>query len=204
MRLLCVIIALLGASPAAAESSLIIAPVFAQLVTAPLPQGFVSAYENASDTGYLNEAVPDGETVQEWSQMITLTGAKGMALGDQPTDALGFAEYLAESYNQACPGSMSAAALKAAPVPGVRDMFAGYLSCGTLTGTDMSESMVFLVLVGAEDIYTLQWAEHGPASATPIAFAGAAWLDRLEQLQASARVCDIVAGEEPPYPSCTD
>lgn len=71
-------------------------------------------------------------------------------------------------------------------------------------GGAQSESMVFVVLVGAEDIYTLQWAEHGPASAAPIDFPGGVWTDRLAVLQARAKVCDIVPGEQPPYPSCTD
>ncbi len=202
MRLLSCLAALLLAAPAHAENATLIAPVFAQLVTAPLPDGFVQVYENATATGYLNEAVPEGESLENWTQMLTLTGAKGLALGDAPTTAKAFAEYLAGSYGQNCPDSLSAAALGAGPVPGVADMFAGYLSCGTLAGTQLSESMVFLVLVGREDIYTLQWAEHGPASATPIEFAADVWLNRLATLQAGARVCNAVAGEKPPYPSC--
>lgn len=204
MRFTLVFVGLLAASAATAETATIVAPVFAQLVTAPLPEGFVPAYENATDTGYLNEAVLAGETVENWSQMITLTGAKGMAMGDEPTTALGFAEFMGESYFQACPNSIEAETLDVPAVPGAREVFAGYLSCGTIGGTDMSESMVFLVLVGAEDIYTLQWAERGAASATFIAFEGGVWLDRLALLQSRAMVCDIVPGEEPPYPSCTD
>ena len=204
MRFAFVFAGLLAASAATAENATIIAPVFAQLVTAPLPEGFVPAFEDANETGYLNEAVPKGESLENWSQMITLTGAKGMAIGDEPTDALGFAEFMAGSYFQACPNSMEAETLDAPAVPGARDVFAGYLSCGTMGAADMSESMVFLVLVGSEDIYTLQWAERGAASATFIAFPGGVWMDRLAQLQASAKLCDIVAGEAPPYPSCID
>jgi hypothetical protein len=203
MRLLCCLAAIALAGPACAETVTVVAPVFAQLVTGPLPDGFASAFENANETGYINEAVPEGETLEDWTQLVTLTGAKGLALGDQPTNALGFAEFLADGYSKACPDSMAAAVLQVGPVPGVSDLFAGYLSCGTLAGSDMSESMVFLVMVGREDIYTLQWAEHGPASATPIAFDLDVWRDRLATLHSGARVCDIFAGEEPPYPSCT-
>lgn len=204
MRFATVFAGLLMTSAATAETATIIAPVFAQLVTAPLPEGFVPAYEDGNATGYLNEAVLKGETLENWSQMITLTGAKGMAIGDAPTTALGFAEFVAESYFQACPNSIEAETLDAPAVPGAREVFAGYLSCGTLGDRDMSESMVFLVLVGAEDIYSLQWAERGAASATFIAFQDEVWLDRLAQLHSRAKLCDIVAGEEPPYPSCTD
>ena len=204
MRPFSIVAALLLAGPATAETATIIAPVFAQLVTAPLPDGFVTAHEEANATGYLNEAVPMGETPNGWTQMITLTGSKGMALGDAPTNAAGFADFLAGGYQQACPDSFALAPLGAQSVPGAQDVFAGYLSCGSLPGKDMSESMVFLVLVGAEDIYSLQWAEHGVASAAPIDFPGGVWLDRLTQLQARARVCDPVAGETAPYPSCFD
>ena len=37
-----------------------------------------------------------------------------------------------------------------------------------------------------------------------IDFPGGVWLDRLTQLQARARICDPVAGEAAPYPSCFD
>lgn len=204
MRVLPILAAFLITNAAQAETATIIAPVFAQLVTAPLPDGFAPAYENANETGYINEAVPEGESVEDWSQLVTLTGAKGLALGAEAVDADGFAEFLAESYHQACPDSFSATALDVDAVPGVQDFFAGYLSCGSLNGGPMSESMVFLVLVGAEDIYTLQWAEHGPASAAPIGFPGGVWQDRLALLHARAKVCDIIPGEQPPYPSCTD
>ena len=209
MRFAFVFAGLLAANAATAvtaETATIIAPVFAQLVTAPLPDGFVPAYEDGNATGYLNESVLAGETVENWSQMITLTGAKGLALttGEDAMNAQGFAEFLAESYLQACPESIEAEPLDAPEIAGAREVFAGYVSCGTISGKDMSESMVFLVLVGAEDIYTLQWAERGPASATFIAFSGDAWLNRLAQLQSAAKLCDIVPGEAAPYPSCTD
>ncbi len=204
MRAFPILAALMLASPVTAETATIIAPVFAQLVTAPLPEGFVTAFEDATATGYLNEAVPAGESPDDWTQMITLTGSKGMALGDAPTNAAGFADYLAGSYSQACPDSFALSPLQTKAVPGAQDVFAGYLSCGSLPGKDMSESMVFMVLVGAEDIYSLQWAEHGKASATPIGFPGGEWLNRLAQLQAKARICDVVAGEAAPYPSCFD
>ena len=150
MRARSILAALLLASPAAAETATIIAPVFAQLVTGPLPEGFVTAREEANATGYLNEAVPKGESAESWTQMITLTGSKGLALGD----AAGFADFLAGGYQQACPESFALAPLKAQAVPGARDVFAGYLSCGSLPGKDMSESMVFVVLVGACLLYT--------------------------------------------------
>lgn len=203
MRALLLCVALCAASPASAQTSTIVAPVFAQLVTGPLPEGFEPAFEDTNDFGYLNESVPIGETVDTWSQIVTLTGAKGLAMGEGAMDARGFAEYLADSYYQSCPDSFALAELEQIQIAGAADAFAGYLGCGTLAGTTMSEAMVFVVMVGVQDIYTLQWAEHGPASATPIDYPGGVWNDRLNILLDYASLCEIIDGEEPPYPSCT-
>lgn len=56
-----------------------ISPIFGQLVVVNLPKGFVPASEKVKEDFYIREAVPKGESVQTWRQMITLTGAKGLA-----------------------------------------------------------------------------------------------------------------------------
>jgi len=57
----------------------VISPVFGQLVAFSMPSGFVVVSENANGPNYIREAVPKGETVERWTQMITLTGVKGLA-----------------------------------------------------------------------------------------------------------------------------
>jgi hypothetical protein len=54
-----------------------VTPIFSQLVALTYPSGFRPAFENATSVFYIQEAVPVGETVEKWSQMITLTGTKG-------------------------------------------------------------------------------------------------------------------------------
>jgi hypothetical protein len=46
----------------------------------------------------------------------------------------------------------------------------------------------------------VQWSERG-AAAEKADVANAKWMDRLQKL-APLRVCAIVPGEAPPYPSC--
>lgn len=188
--------------PVFAENSTIIAPVFAQLITGPLPDGFVAAFENATETGYINESVLVGETLENWTQLITLTGAKGLAQGDTPTGALGFADYLAGQYKGACPTSNVAEQFEVPSIKGARESFMGYLSCGSVNGGAQSESMVFLVMVGAEDIYTLQWAEHAPADDQGVAYSAEKWGPRLDVMLSAARLCEILPNESAPYPSC--
>ncbi len=187
--------------PTMAENATIIAPVFAQLITGPLPDGFVPAFENADATGYINEALPKGETLTDWTQMITLTGAKGLAVATPPTTALAFAEYLAGTYKAACPDAYVAEQFETPKIKGARDSFMGYLSCGAVNGGPQSESMVFLVMAGAEDIYTVQWAEHAKAGAA-VTFDPVKWGPRLDIMLAATRLCEILPAEPAPYTSC--
>jgi hypothetical protein len=56
---------------------------------------------------------------------------------------------------------------------------------------------------GREDLYTVQWAEKGPALAKLPELDAAKWKPRADTL-ALTRICDKVAGEAAPYPSCTE
>lgn len=188
---------LLPASAQAAPVTLV-SPIYGQLVALPVPAPFQPGYEDSQDRSYILELAPKGESVERWSQLITLTGARGLAARARVEDVAG---HLAEGYQAACPESFASKALPLPAVKGAKAVFAGYLSCGSYEG--QSESMVVLVLQGAEEIYTLQWAAHGPASATPLPPEGAVWSPRLAAL-AKVRICDRVPGEKAPYPSCTE
>jgi hypothetical protein len=65
--------------PALPPSVTVISPIFGQLVRFSMPSNFVAAHEATKDTFYIREAVLKGETVNRWTQMITVTGAKGLA-----------------------------------------------------------------------------------------------------------------------------
>jgi hypothetical protein len=54
-------------------------PIFSQLVVHGVPNGWKSGYEHASATSYIQEFVPDGESVQAWTEMITVRGFKDLA-----------------------------------------------------------------------------------------------------------------------------
>lgn len=185
------------AAPAAAAPLTIISPIYSQLVALPLPEPFQPGPESEHDGSYLLEFAPKGETVESWSELITVSGARGLAAQASVQDV---AAQIAQGYQAACPDSFSAKGLPAPRIKGAVAVFAGYLSCGTYEG--QSESMAFLILQGQQEIYTLQWAAHGPASDGPMALDAGLWSPRLAAL-AKARICDKVAGEAAPYPSCT-
>lgn len=190
--------ALLAGSPLVAAEVTVVGPVFSQLVAFAAPDRFRPGFEDANADNYILELAPQGETVEQWSELITLTGTRGSS-GD--ADGLaGFANLLAQGYAEACPDSFAAYQFDPPRVAGASAVFAGYMGCGAI-GTQ-SEAMVFLVLAGKADLYTLQWAEHGAAVAAAPEPDLAHWMPRLDALAGAARICDPVAGEAAPYPSC--
>jgi hypothetical protein len=184
-----------------------IIPIFSQLVTFSFPKDFVPAFENAKGGQYIQESVLEGESVQKWSQMITITGAKGLAANPNVTPAR-FAGSMAGGFKRVCPDSYSATYSTAGFGEikfGIHDAFAVVISCGTAgaMANPYSESMLLIVIKGESDYYTIQWSERGDASKTPIKFDSIKWPDRLKKLT-PIKLCPIVPGEQAPYPSCAN
>lgn len=177
--------------------------IFDQLLMFSFPKGFKPAFEDAKGGQYIQESVLDGESVKKWSQMLTITGAKGLA-SNPNVSPQAFASKMAGGFKNACPASFSAAALGAFKL-GVHDAFGAVISCGVAnpTGQPYSESMLLIVVKGQSDYYTIQWAERGAASTSPIKLDDAKWQGRLKQL-APIKLCPVVPGEAAPYPSCVE
>lgn len=185
------------ASPALADGILVVSPVYSQLVAVPVPSEFRPGAETDRDGSYRLDLVPQGQTTDNWSQLITLTGLRAGAAAGSAIDA---ATELAKRYDAACPTSFSARSLPLPKIKGAQEVFAGFLGCGDAGGR--SEAMVFLVVKGSQDLYTLQWAERGATTDKPIEPDAAIWRPRAETLGLSL-LCDPVPGETAPYPSCS-
>jgi hypothetical protein len=175
--------------------------VFDELVLFSLPKGFKPVFENATGNRYIWEAVLAGENVNKWTQMVTMTGAKGLAANPEITPQ-NFAGKMAGGFQAACPASFSAKGLGPVKI-GTHDAFAAIMSCGTASqaGTPYSETMMLLVIKGDADYYSIQWAERGAASKTPLNIDAAKWSNRFTSL-GPIRLCPVVPGEKAPYPSC--
>ena len=50
----------------------------------------------------------------------------------------------------------------------------------------------------------VEWrtAEHAPALETGVAYSAEKWGPRLDLMLGASRLCEILPGEAPPYPSC--
>ena len=178
----------------------VISPIFGQLVTFSMPANFVAVAENTNGPNYIREAVLKGETVRSWTQMITVTGAKGLA-GNPKVSPETFAGSIVGGFKSACPDSFTAHGFGPAKF-GEQDAYVAVASCGWVeTGADKhGETALIVAIKGRADYYTLQWAERAPtAGKAPID--ETKWVARLRQLQ-PIRLCPIVLGERAPYPSC--
>jgi hypothetical protein len=180
-----------------------VTPIFSDLVRFTLPEGFAIAQEGARDPHYTREMVPEGETSEIWTQMITLNAEKGLS-ADPKSTPQPYLEKFAGNFRGVCPNTFAAKGIGPTTISD-HDAYSGWLSCGTLeSGSNAhSESFLIVAIKGTNDFYRILWGERGPASSQPIIFDEAKWGDRLKKLN-SIRLCAKVLGEAAPYPSCTD
>ena len=201
------LLALMAVGPAADMKPVqMITPVFHEMVMFALPATFQTmAPEKVTATTYLREMPLRGETVAHWTQMVSLTGAKDMALNPQATPEAA-AKVLAQHFKDACPTTFSVLEMATPKITGKNSAIV-IIGCGTLLdmdgrkGSEHAEQEMVIVLQGARDLYTIQWAERGPAQNVPLKVDNEHWLARFKWMQ-PVKVCPIVPGEKAPFPSC--
>jgi hypothetical protein len=178
-----------------------VTPVFSQLVAMSYPRDFAIAFESAKGADYIQNHVLKGETVEKWTQMISLTGIKGEAADPRHTPAAVLQVIANAGFRDKCPDSFVWKALGKMDVSG-HEGYVALLGCGTFPAeTPYSEIAIIIAARGAKDIYTIQWAERGAATRQPPVLDESRWKARFQQLL-PIRICDRVPGEAPPYPSC--
>ncbi len=179
-----------------------ISPIFGRIVTFTLPRDFITISEQPTDVKYIREAVLKGETADRWSQMITVSGEKGIASSPQMS-AQFFAAQIAGGFQRACPTTFTAKPVGPATVGG-QEAFVAVASCGKIDASaeKHSETELIIAIKGAADVYTIRWTERSPSNAENLTIDEIKWKDRLAKL-APIAVCEIQPGEKPPYPSCS-
>jgi hypothetical protein len=120
------------------------------LLFAP-PDHFKVGYRSDHDNSTLTESVPDGETVEQWSKMLTV---QVFRLAD--VDAPVFLERVGARYMKDCPGTTA------------RGVFTGHvngyvvsmllLRCPHNHATGQPETTAFRVIRGKDALYSVQFA----------------------------------------------
>src|ERR1039457_3199900 len=171
-----------------------VTPIFSQVIALEYPTQFKMVNEEAKGGSYVQESVKAGDTVDRWSEMITVTGRQGAASLPQAS-AKSFVLNIFKDFQSACPATFSTLELGSRKVDG-REGFAAIASCGSVSTTEEaaknaahSETAVILGIKGSADIYTVQWAQRGQSSAHPLTLDAAVWVDRFRHLDA-IRVCE--------------
>jgi hypothetical protein len=182
-----------------------ISPIFNQLIKLNLPGNFnpVPAFEKTDNDFYIQEHVSSRETIDSWTQMLTVTGQKDFAMKHPDATPKDFALRMAGDFQHACPSSFSGKEIYEGKLS-AQDAFIVIASCGTApkkAGHSHSETALIVVIKGDRNLYTLQWAQRGTPSPMPINIDVSLWTDRMKKLL-PLKFCPIVPGEQPPYPSC--
>ena len=132
-------------------------PVFAQslidaesLLFSP-PKDFKVGYQSERDNRLMTEFVPSGETVEDWTQMLTVQIYRG-ATGD-PASFLGG---IAKRFIDACPGTTAKGIYKGQVNGYVVSML--LLKCPMNPGTGKPETTAFRVIKGKDALYSVQRA----------------------------------------------
>ena len=185
---------LVAAQVGASPSITAVTPIFGQVIAVSYPSQFKMVNEETKGGYYLQESVKTGETVNQWSQMITLSGRQGAASIFQAS-AKAFVLNIFNSFRTACPATFSILELGSRNLDG-RESFAAIGSCGAVSTSEEaskhaahSETTLIVGLKGSADMYTVQWAERGQPSDRPLTLDPGIWSDRLKQLE-PIRVCE--------------
>jgi hypothetical protein len=187
---------------ATAPQSNMTIPIFGERIFMSYPKEFWPAFEKTRGPAYIYEMVLHGETVEKWTQMVTVTGTAGFAAkeGLTPTShAIG----IAGRFERACPSTFNASHLKGIDAIDDHAAFAVVVGCGSLNmnGKTHSETALIITIKGEKNYYTVQWAERGSASSQPVPYDSEKWMKRFNTLMPII-LCPVVPGEKAPYPSC--
>lgn len=184
-------------------------PVFSQAIAVPLPfaghrgaPDFTDLATNRSN--FIAEWVPQGETIQNWSQMITVTAINAESLENgmdwfPPSASAWIINQIGQRFQTACNGA-HLTPIDTPNMPRTRAVEAAFVVCEQLRGADYGEAVMVLGIVGERDLYTVQWAQRFRAPAREGDLAPPAeWRARLAQLLQS-RFCGLTASGSPAAP----
>lgn len=146
------------------------------------PKDFKIAFQTNRDNRLMTEWIPAAETVDDWTQMLTVQIYRGGTV-----DAATFLQGVGERYMDACPGT-TAKGIYTGQVNGyVASML--LLKCPKNPGTGKPETTAFRVIRGKDALYSVQRAWRAVPSDQEV--------DDVMHVLAKVTVCDTRAPEHP-------
>ena len=176
MRKRFAIMAAMAAFPAAAQTS-----GGEHIGQAPLP-GFVLAHRVEGGGSLIEERIPQGETVEAWTRMVTVQRFAGASQRLRASDLLA---NIQNGLRTSCPEATTTA-ISGETISG-RRAARMRADCPLLAQTGLPETFVILVIEGSSDLHVAQVAFRRVPTAADLA-----WADRH---LASVVLCDRASRE---------
>ncbi len=149
----------------------VVQQVYNRVLSFKLPRPFVTAYRQQVPGGYIVEYLPDGQTLANWTQMITLTSQPGVGAAQVEDAALG--NYIFNK--RSCPGWIYRD-LGAVASPSSARQRLIVLGCDEVQGSDYSKAVpgaseraAIVFIRDGENIWSVQFAERNlPGQKRPL------------------------------------
>lgn len=146
------------------------------------PKGFKVGFQSNRDNRLMTEWIPAAETVEDWTQMLTVQIYRGAGV-----DSASFLKGIGKRYMDACPGT-TAKGIFTGQINGyVVSMLV--LKCPNNPGTSKPETTAFRVIKGNDALYSVQRAWRSVPSDQN--------LDDVMHGLAKVTVCDTRAADHP-------
>jgi len=128
----------------------------------PPADGFVVGHQETAANGSIEEQVPAGQTVDDWSRMITTIQIAGDQTAEQFTDGL------ASGWKNSCPGGKATSQIVLADF---RVSIESRMDCPRNPATGKPETMFMRSFPGQHRLYVLQIAFRHVPDAAEVAWA---------------------------------
>jgi hypothetical protein len=148
MRTLCLslaILAVLASSPVRAELE-------NENLLVGVPEGFKLAFKDRNDERLMSEMIPEGETLDDWSEMLTTQ----VFFGGLPATPDQFYAEMRKGWLEACEGG-NGKLVRSGTENGYKFAF-GFLTCPLNPKTDKPEAAWIKLIQGHDSMYVVQRA----------------------------------------------
>lgn len=151
-------------APAAARDTANKVPLFERTLTFQLPAGMAVANDKRNDTHVLIEYVPKGETLDNWTRLVTIQAYRGLGASPEPTASIARRAFypaackIGPIYHDGGEQSMRSGLTRSVIANGCASLPAGTYP-KALKGA--GEQDFIYMFRDAETIYTLNYAVRG-------------------------------------------
>jgi hypothetical protein len=157
-------------------------PLQAENLLVAQPTGFKVGHQATQNGNSISEWVPEGETVENWTQMLTV-----QVFRQSPLDPTVFLQQIGKQWAEACPGS-SAKGILSGQVNGY-GVSMQVLRCPKNSATGKPETTAFRAIRGNDALYSVQRAFRSNASDKE--------MNDVMQYLSTVSVCDTRAANHP-------